>query len=287
MKTPDYQIINYPVSRLATADVGRFGLKKHYMFGLFEVDVTAARGHLRRLRRQGQEVSFTAWMIKTIGDCVACNPLVHALRWKRNRLVAFDDVDIAIPIEHLVNGTAVPLPLLIRQTNLRTADDIHREIQEAIEKPVSDERDFILSRHAFSKASLRMYYSVPQSIRLFIWGRLFANPFRARRHSGTVIVTTVNAIGGSSGWILPTRNIHNLALSFGSISRKPWVVDGELAVREILNLTVAFNHDVIDGVPARQFIQDLVKRIEACGAEINTGIERGHDPRSFRKLPSK
>lgn len=269
MKRIDYQILGYPVSRLATVDVGRFGLKKHYVFGLFEVDITDARSHLRRLRREGLKVSFTAWMIKTIGDCVARNPLVHALRWKRNTLIVFKDVDVAMPIERFVDGKEVPLPICIRQTNLRTAHDIDCEIQKALEKPISDERDFILSKHAFAKGSLRAYYSVPQALRLLIWKLLFSNPFRARRHSGTVMVTTVNAIGSSSGWILPSRNMHNLALSFGSISRKPWVVDGKLAIRDILNLTVAFNHDVIDGVPARKFIQDLVKQIECYGADSN------------------
>ncbi len=262
MKPLDYQIIDYPASRLATADVGRYGLRKHYMFGLFEVDVTSARSHLRQLRRGGAEISFTAWMIKTIGDCVARSPLVHALRWKRNALIAFRDVDIALPIERVVDGKGVPLPLLIHQVNLRTAQDIHREIQEALEKPISDERDFILGKHAFSKGSLRAYYSIPQAIRLLLWKRLFSNPFNARRHSGTVMVTTVNAIGSSSGWILPSRTMHNLAISFGSVSRKPWVVDGKLAVRDVLNLTVTFNHDVIDGVPARKFVQDLVRQIE-------------------------
>jgi len=267
MKHTDCQFFDYPVSRLATADVGRFGLKRHYMFGLFEVDVTAARQLLRRLRREGQGVSFTAWMIKTIGDCVARNPLVHALPWKKHQLIAFNDVDIAIPIERVVHGKGVPLPLLIRQTNLRTAQDIHREIQEALKKQLSDERDFILSKHSFSKASLRAYYSFPQALRLFIWRRLFANPFRARHYSGTVMVTTVNVIGGSSGWILPSRTMHNLALSLGSISKKPWVVGGEVTVREILNLTVTFNHDVIDGVPARKFVQGLIEAIERCGAD--------------------
>lgn len=260
MEPRDYQIIQYPVSRLATADVGRFGLKKHSMFGLLEVDVTAARSRLRHLRREGQEISFTAWLVKTVADCVARTPLVHALRWKRRTLIAFDDVDIALPVERIVEGKGVPLPMLIRRANLRTAQDIHREIEEALAKPIADERDFVLAKHVFSRGVLRAYYSLPQAIRLFAWRRLFSNPFRARRHTGTVIVTTVNAIG--SGWILPTRTMHNLALSMGSISRKPWVVDGKVAVRDILDLTVTFNHDVIDGVPARAFVQDLVRHLE-------------------------
>ena len=94
----------------------------------------------------------------------------------------------------------------------------------------------------------------------FRW--LFGNPFRAKRNSGTVLVTTVNATGRSGGWILPTRSLHNLSIGLGAIIKKPWVIDGKIKVRDILHLTVTFDHDVIDGVPARRFVQDLVSMIE-------------------------
>jgi hypothetical protein len=263
----DYDIIDYPKSRLATMDVGRFGHNKHYMFGLLEVDVTRPRHLLRKLRQQGQETSFTAWMIKTIGDCVARNRYAQAMRWKRHKLIAFHEVDIAIPVERTVNGKGVPLPLLIRQTNMKSALDIHREIQSAVQKSIVDEKDFILNKHQFSRLALQVYYSAPRFMRLFLWRRIFRDPFRAKKNSGTVMVTTVNAADGTTGWILPTRNMHNIAVSFGSISKKPWVVKGRVEIRDILHLTVAFNHDVIDGAPAGRFVQDLVKTIEKHGLD--------------------
>ena len=56
--------------------------------------------------------------------------------------------------------------------------------------------------------------------------------------------------------------MHRIAVSFGPLTRKPWVVDSEVAIREILHLTITFDHDVVDGVPARRFVQDLVNHIE-------------------------
>jgi len=76
------------------------------------------------------------------------------------------------------------------------------------------------------------------------------------------MVTTVNAVGPFSGWIVPTRSMHGLSFALGTITRKPWVHGGQIAQREILNLTVSMDHDVIDGAPARRFIQDLIKHIE-------------------------
>jgi hypothetical protein len=268
----DYEVIDYPKSRLATVDIGKYGHNTHYMFGLLEIDVTEARHSLRKLRQQGQETSFTAWMIKTIGDCVARNIYAQAMRWKRRSLVAFRDVDIAIPVERVVSGKGVPLPLLLKQVNRRSAQDIHREIQAALQKSIVDEKDFILNPHQFSRLAMQLYYLSPQRLRLFLWRRIFANPFRARKNSGTVMVTTVNAADGSTGWIVPSRNMHNIALSLGSISRKPWVVSNKVEVRDILHLTVTFNHDVIDGVPARRFVQDLVKTIEQRGAHAPSKV---------------
>ncbi len=261
-ETRDYEIVRLPKSRLATMDVGRLARNKHYMFGLLEVDVTLARRAARALRTQGKPVSFTAWMIKAIGNSIARNKYAHSVSGGKNRNIVFHDVDIAIPVEKVVGDTSVPLPLLIKGTNRKSAQDIHQEIEAAMNQPVADEKDFILSTHQFSRIALAFYYLLPQGIRLLLMRSIFGNPFRAKRHSGTVTVTTVNAIGRSAGWIVPTRNLHSIAVSFGSITRKPWVVDSEVAIREILHLTITFDHDVVDGVPARRFVQDLVNHIE-------------------------
>ena len=73
-------------------------------------------------------------MIKTIGDCVARNRYAQAMRWKRRKLITFNDVDIAIPVERTVGGKGVPLALLIKQTNIKSARDIHHEIESARQK---------------------------------------------------------------------------------------------------------------------------------------------------------
>jgi pyruvate/2-oxoglutarate dehydrogenase complex dihydrolipoamide acyltransferase (E2) component len=41
------------------------------------------------------------------------------------------------------------------------------------------------------------------------------------------------------------------------------VVDGQIVPRQILNLTILFGHDVIDGVPAARFTRRLVELIES------------------------
>jgi pyruvate/2-oxoglutarate dehydrogenase complex dihydrolipoamide acyltransferase (E2) component len=49
----------------------------------------------------------------------------------------------------------------------------------------------------------------------------------------------------------------------GGVAWKPAVVEGRIEPREILNLTVRFDHDVVDGAPAARFTRRLVELIES------------------------
>jgi hypothetical protein len=88
------------------------------------------------------------------------------------------------------------------------------------------------------------------------------NPAGIAARGGTVGITAVGMFGEHSGWGL-TPNGHSLDLVVGSISRKPVVVGDRIEPREILHLTVAFDHDVVDGAPAARFVERLVDRIES------------------------
>ncbi len=257
----DHRIIRYPDSRLSVFDIGKAGMAKHSVYGLLEIDVTAAREKLRDLRRRGREVSFTAWAMKTIACCVADHPGVHALRRGKNRAVAFTDVDVSLMVEREVEGAAVPLPLLIRAAQEKPAEEIDSEIRAALSQPIADESGHVLGSHGIPTALFRLYYALPHFLRVWIIRGLTANPFRTKALSGTVTITTVGGVG-SPGWIIPTRSWHNAVFALGTVSRKPWALGDRIVIRDVLNLTVVLNHDVIDGRPAGKFVQDLVKRME-------------------------
>ena len=52
-------------------------------------------------------------------------------------------------------------------------------------------------------------------------------------------------------------------MTVGGISEKPGVVDGQIAIRDYLSLTISFDHDMIDGAPAARFTQRLKELIES------------------------
>jgi hypothetical protein len=94
-----------------------------------------------------------------------------------------------------------------------------------------------------------------------MWRRLLANPDRQKRINGTTLVTNAGMFGSGSGWgQFPSP--YTASLLVGSIARKPEVVDGTIAVREYLCLTVIVDHDIVDGAVAARFTQRLKELIE-------------------------
>ena len=52
-------------------------------------------------------------------------------------------------------------------------------------------------------------------------------------------------------------------LGIGRIIDRPWVVDGELAVRKVSQLTLAFDHRVCDGATAGGFLRYVADCVES------------------------
>ena len=92
--------------------------------------------------------------------------------------------------------------------------------------------------------------------------------------------------GRGGGWGLAPAG-QSVLLIVGGISRKPAVIDGRIEPRDMLDLTVTFDHDVVDGAPAARFVKRLVELIESgYGLE-----EAGHNAAAAngvdrRALPS-
>jgi pyruvate/2-oxoglutarate dehydrogenase complex dihydrolipoamide acyltransferase (E2) component len=253
---------------LLTFDLGKIGLSKHHVKALLEVDVTEARQKIRQQRRSGPHVSFFAWLLKATADCVALHPAVNGFNDPgRRKVVLFKDVDISIVVEKNVNGVLVPLPYVVRDANRKTAAQIHQEIETARSENVTSEGQYVLGG-GYSALFMKAFVALPQWLRLALMRAfVFNNPYRVKSMMGTVMITTVGMVGHTRGWIIPF-SMHPLCLAFGSLNEQAAVHQGSIQKREILHVAVLIDHDVVDGVRAARFVDDLVKKMEAgCGLD--------------------
>jgi len=74
--------------------------------------------------------------------------------------------------------------------------------------------------------------------------------------NGTFTITNVGVFGVDTG--TPIINPGESAiLALGAIKDMPWVVDGEIVVRKVCQLSLSFDHRVVDGQQGSQFLADV------------------------------
>ncbi|MFJ7211237.1 dihydrolipoamide acetyltransferase family protein [Amycolatopsis sp. NPDC098790] len=74
--------------------------------------------------------------------------------------------------------------------------------------------------------------------------------------NGTITITNVGVFGVDTG--TPIINPGESAiLCLGAIKDQPWVVDGEIKVRKVLQLSLSFDHRVVDGQQGSEFLADV------------------------------
>jgi len=252
-----FTIETLPANSAWARELCEHGVRKHYVKSLLEVDVTRARKAIRSYRADtGRDLSFFSWIVKTIADAVDQHKAVHALRYRRNRVLIFDEVDISIPVEREIDGKRMPMPYVLRQANRKPLQEINDEIAAAQTRPLSGDEQ-VLSK-PLGGMFLRAFPSLPGFLKSLFWSRFDRDPFLQKRIMGTVGITSVAIAGGSTAWALPI-SIQPVCFALGSLTRRSVSDKGAPVTREYLALTAMFDHDVIDGAPAARFVSQLTK----------------------------
>jgi pyruvate/2-oxoglutarate dehydrogenase complex dihydrolipoamide acyltransferase (E2) component len=252
-----YEEKSIPKLRQITVEMGEQAISRHLVKGLIELDVTKGREFIRKHKKKtGETLSFTGWIMKCIGQAVSEHKQVHALK-RGKKFILFDDVDINVLVERIVNGGRFPVVVVIRKVNEKSFREIHAEIRTA----QTQTQDEFITQNDRQRA-IRLV-SLPKFLRKwFFWRKIRKDPLFVKRMMGTVDVTAVGMFGKLSGWAIPTNIGHSVSFALGGIKRKPEVIEDKIETREYLCLTVQFDHNIVDGAPAARFIARLSELVE-------------------------
>lgn len=258
-KHDDYKVISFPKLRRVLEIMYPSVQRKPMIHGLFEVDVTRVRSFLQEHKAQtGESLSFTAFIITCLARAVDENKSLQACRKGGKRLVIFSDVDVAIPIERDMTGQKQPIVYIVRAANKKTFREIHDEIRAAQVEQAERAWEGFQSLH---------WLKIVPVVVLKCWWWAFCwmrrtYPQAQKKYGGTIGLSAVGMFGKGGGWGIPI-NDHTLDITLGGIAEKPGVVDGQIAIREYLCVTVSVNHALIDGAPATRFTQRFRELIES------------------------
>jgi hypothetical protein len=171
----------------------------------------------------------------------------------------FDDVDVGIMIERKQGETPVLTGHVLRGANHKTYQEIHQEIRSAQSEPVPPNNGM----PAWLRSALLLPWPLSVLFKALFRMIIIRNPTMITSMGGTVGVSSVGMFGkGHAGWGIASGS-HGLDLIVGGTARRLAEVEGRIESRDMLSLTVEFDHDVIDGAPAARFTKKLVELIES------------------------
>jgi len=185
------------------------------------IDVTAAMEFVDRLRanREFADVRISPLLVvaKALLVAVRRNPLVNS---------TWDDAAQEIVVKDYVNlGIAAATPRGLLVPNIKSAESLSLlELARELNQLVATARD--------------------------------GKTPPADMANGTITITNVGVFGMDNG--TPILNPGESAiLCFGAVRDMPWVHEGQLAVRKVTQLSLSFDHRIVDGQLGSQFLADI------------------------------
>jgi pyruvate/2-oxoglutarate dehydrogenase complex dihydrolipoamide acyltransferase (E2) component len=259
-KIGPYHVVDLTPSRRVWLNTLDLSWSPHCIYGLLEVDVTVARRFIAEHKaRTNETLSFTGFLVACLAHAVDEDKAVQAYLKGRKQLIVFDDVNVGMMIEGKTGEKRALMGHVIRGANRKTFWEIHQEIRTVQSTPVPPSRGM----PTWYRSVMLLPWPLSKLVKALLRMIMQRDPTIPVSMAGTVGITSIGMFGGShSGWgLTPTGN--SLGLVVGGVAWKPAVIEGRIEPREILNLTVLFDHNVIDGAPATRFTRRLVELIES------------------------
>ncbi len=187
------------------------------------VDVTPTMELIERLRHNRRFEGLHVTPLAVVARAVAL-----ALRDHPSLNTAWDGATSEVVTKHYLHlGIAVAGPRGLVVPNIKDAQDMSlRELTGAL---------------ADLTARAREARCTPADLR-----------------DGTFTVTNVGVFGVDAG--VPLLNPGEAAiLAVGAVQRRPWEFGGEVALRDVVTLSLAFDHRLVDGQAASRFLAEVAE----------------------------
>jgi 2-oxoisovalerate dehydrogenase E2 component (dihydrolipoyl transacylase) len=180
-----------------------------------EVDVSELIQFRAELKKQNQDISATAFFIKVLSICLKEFPIFNAqLNEETEEIELLANHHIGIAVD-TEDGLVVPVLKNVEQKRLK---EIHDEMKRLTQKALKNE----LSIKDIS--------------------------------DGTFTISNVGPLGGSIGATPIILHPQVALVSFHKTKKMPVVTEkDEIVIRSIMNLSMSFDHRVVDGATAVRF----------------------------------
>jgi 2-oxoisovalerate dehydrogenase E2 component (dihydrolipoyl transacylase) len=205
--------------RKATAEaMVRSAFSAPHVTEFLTIDVTPTTELVAKLREKtGQRVTMLSIVSKALCIAVGRNPSLNS-RWD-------EEAQEIVEFGYVNLGIAVATPRGLMVPNIQDADGLSlAELTSALADLATTARDGL---------------TTPGSLT-----------------GGTISITNVGVFGIDAG--TPILNPGEAAiLAMGAVRRTPWEFRGEIALRDVMTLSLSFDHRLVDGEQGSRFLTDI------------------------------
>jgi len=184
------------------------------------------------------DISLTAFIVKAVAKALRKHIMLNS-SIEGDEVTVYDSININVAI-HTEDGLVAPV---IFNAEAKSIEEISKEIKTLTEKAERRQLTLeMLTGGTFTVTNLG-----PYGVDTFT--------------GGTFTVTNLGPYGVDT--FTPIINPPQTAiLGVGSVKNKVVVEDNDLVLKPMTTLTLVFNHQVIDGVPAAKFLDEVKKNLE-------------------------
>jgi pyruvate/2-oxoglutarate dehydrogenase complex dihydrolipoamide acyltransferase (E2) component len=237
---------------------------------LCEVDMSSAeRMRERMVDAGGIKPSYTALVAKAVAqalrECPYANRMVIMWPWKK-RIVQIHQVDVSIAVEQdrkFSIEQAVTVAT-IRATDCKDVGVITRELRDIVSTPTEED------------PRQRKFYWIIEKLPCFLarWvlslPRFFPGMWLEHRGGAALISSPskygIDTVVGTWAW--------PLGFSFGLVKERPVAVDGAVAIRPTMTVTMSFDRRLMAGAPAARFFNAVCERLSAADTRLAPAADK-------------
>jgi pyruvate dehydrogenase E2 component (dihydrolipoamide acetyltransferase) len=191
----------------------------------FEADATELVDLKERLDgKHDAHITYTALLVKAVVPALKEFPLVNAsVDMEAGEITKYESYNIGVAT-HTDDGLIVPVVKDADEKSLvEVAEELNATVESAREREISP----------------------------------------ADLQGGTFTITNTGSHGGHGTFGTPIiRHPEAAIMGVGAIEEKPVAVDGELTVQERIGFSFSYDHRLVDGVTAGQFMEHVIEGVE-------------------------
>lgn len=217
-----------------------------------EIDMSEIIAY-RTAHLQPQKLSYISFLMAIIAQTLEDYPQANAF-YKPGlfpKIVQFQGIHAKLTFDYSFEKTRVVLSAVIQNANQASLLDI----QTAVD--TYKQADPL---HAPIFAGIRRLHQLPLFLGKFLFKKMMFSPQKSAILQGSFSLTS---LGHQPIDLFIPFSGANLSFGVGQIKERASVEGGSLVVKPILILTLVFDHRLIDGAYAAEFLTDIKKRLES------------------------